>query len=307
MEEYLLPIIGILSGGVISVLVSRYYYKKSIREKTLSCYVQFVSEILTDIDFDLKQKLEINYNGQKVDKLYQTQFIIANTGNICVSNIIQPLTLQIPDQAELLDVNIVHIEPKERNVSYNTIKNSKNELIKFIFPFLNPGEYFVVRLLTKGLLHSPKKIEKDVLDNNSYFFLGFDEIDLFKFTTSVEDLPPLLISKRLPTYYSNFKSRKRNILKIVAIVSICMAFVFSFILYSLINLVPDLLTMKNEIFDTSFSLLNICIKFGLLFIFLLICVALLIIHSLIDSKSNGKKKFTLPRKLDTYRDVPYLI
>lgn len=122
METLLGTLAGILFGGLISYFISQFYYKKSIKTKTLSCYVQYISEFLTDIDEDVKKKLEIDYEGQKVNSIYQVQFIIANTGDFPIRDIIRPLTLKIPNQAEVLDVNIIHIEPNGREVNLKQIK-----------------------------------------------------------------------------------------------------------------------------------------------------------------------------------------
>src|SRR6476620_7191576 len=150
MDTLLGTLAGILFGGLISYFISKFYYKKTIKIKTLSCYVQYISEFLTDIDEDVKKKLEIDYEGQKVNSIYQVQFIIANTGDFPIRDIIRPLILKIPNQAEVLDANIIHIEPTGREVVLKTIKNPNENIVEFQFPLLNSGEYFVTKLLVKG-------------------------------------------------------------------------------------------------------------------------------------------------------------
>ena len=307
MEPFLGTISGILFGGLISFLVSRFYYKKSIKTKTLSCYVQYVSEILTDIDPEVKQKLEIDYDGQKVESLYQAQFIIANTGDFPIRDVIRPLTLQIPNQAEVLDANIIHIEPTGREINIQTIKSTDVNLVEFIFPLLNSGDYFVVKLLVKGNAPRPETKKKDVENENldSINFFEFRRYNLFKFKITVDDLPPEIISERLPNDYSEYGPSQFDKSILIPSAIICViAFLLGFVLYSLKDIKSDLFLFNFVEFFRAFTFLKFCIIIGWLLTLLFLIVAIGITGSGFSGSRSNRKK--LPRKLEEHRGMRYL-
>ena len=164
METFIGTISGIIIGGLITIWASQYFYKKSVKEKKLSCFIQYISEILTNIDPEVKNNLEVDFKGQKVESLYQIQFVVANTGDIAIRNIISPLTLEIPNKGTILDANLVDIEPDGREVN---IESSKaGNIAKLNFPLLNSGEFFIVKLLIKGEVAKPEsknEIEGDTI------------------------------------------------------------------------------------------------------------------------------------------------
>ncbi len=186
-------IIGIIIGGIITILASRYFFKKSIRIRRLSFYTDFVSEIMSISDKSIKEQLEIRYNGEKLDNIFQAQLVIANNGDIAISDILEPLVLHIPKTTTILDINIIHIEPSARRIDYS-ISNDKSRVL-FNFQFLNSGEFFVVKLLLKG---SPTELYKD-----------YNYSSLFKLSISSPDLPPEIVSEQLPL--DQFESEHRTI------------------------------------------------------------------------------------------------
>lgn len=306
METLLGTLAGILFGGLISYFISQFYYKKSIKTKTLSCYVQYISEFLTDIDEDVKKKLEIDYEGQKVNSIYQVQFIIANTGDFPIRDIIRPLTLKIPNQAEVLDVNIIHIEPNGREVNLKTNKNTDENIVEFQFPLLNSGDYFVTKLLVKGEAPSPQKTKKDETseegENDS--FLSFSRYNLFKFNITVDDLPPEILSERLPNDYSYYQKEvfDKSTLWGGAIFGL-LAFILGYILYCLKELKNDLFLFHFAEFFTNFNFYKFCIIIGwlitLLFAIFAIIIPIIGFSELTNNKP--KTKFKLPSKISESR------
>ena len=96
MEIIIYTAIGLILGGLVTVFTSKYFHRKGIKSKSLSTYIQFITEILSDIDPEVEKKLQVSYNQQEVESLYQVQYVIANTGDIPIRDIIEPLTLIIP-------------------------------------------------------------------------------------------------------------------------------------------------------------------------------------------------------------------
>lgn len=298
METFIGTISGILFGGILTFIASRYYYKKSIKTKDLSCFVQYVSEILTDIEPEVKKKLTVDYNGRSVESLYQVQFIIANTGDYPIRNLIKPLSLQIPNNAEVLDANIVHIEPSGRDVSLKNLEE-KNE-VEFIFPLLNSGEYFVAKLLIKGEAPKPE-FEKDKKsdENDEFDFFEFRKYNLFKFKISVDDLPPELVSERLPHDYSDFEINTidKTSLWVGGIIAV-LAFIIGYTLFGLKYYNQDLFLFNFKLFFTAFSIYKVCIILAWLITLILSIVAVALpISELIGLRPKKKTKFRLPNKI----------
>src|SRR5690606_10876324 len=121
---------------------------------------------------------------------------------------IKPLTLEIPNNAEVLDTNLIHIEPSGREINLQTLKSTTFNSVEFKFPLLNSGEYFVVKLLVKGEAPKPetKKTEYESETIISVDYFEFGRYNLFKFRITVDDLPPEIISERLPNDYSEFRN-----------------------------------------------------------------------------------------------------
>jgi hypothetical protein len=113
---------GIIIGAVITYIVSKYFFKKSIKEKSLTPFLQFSSRLFSEIDPELKKELIVNYKNTKVDNITQTQFLIANDGDIPIRDIIEPLKLSIPKKNKIFSVTIIHIEPEGRKIDYKIIE-----------------------------------------------------------------------------------------------------------------------------------------------------------------------------------------
>lgn len=173
ISGFVISLFSLLVGVAATVLVSRYYFNRST-DKSLTPYLDFGSQLLSGIDPEVKKDLSIKYQDVEVDDLLQIQYLVANTGEKPIRDIIQPLSLTIPDEGVILDASLLHIHPEGRNVELNVDENKRQ--VQFLFPLLNKGEFFIVKLLIKG---SPNK--KDI-----------------EFTISVDDLPPKLVVERLP-------------------------------------------------------------------------------------------------------------
>lgn len=301
MNTFIGTIAGILFGGILTFIASKYFYKKSIKIKKLSCFVQYVSEILTDIEPDLKKQLLVKYNGQIVDSLHQVQFIIANTGDRPISNLIKPLTLCVPNKAEVLDASIVHIEPNGRELSLtNIIEKCK---LEFNFPLLNSGEYFVVKLLIKGEVPEPiVEINNKNRDKGTEFD-EFRKYNLYKFTISIDDLPPVLISERLPLDYFDFETRSFSTISLrVGTIIATFSLIFGYILFNLKYLKPDLFLFNFKLFFNEISPLKACILLGWLTILIFAIMApFILLEESSLFKPKKKTKFRLPIKLSDTR------
>lgn len=173
ISGFAISLLSLLVGIAATVLVSRYYFNRST-DKSLTPYLDFGSQLLSGIDPEVKKDLSIKYQDVEVADLLQIQYLVANTGEKPIRDIIRPLSLTIPDEGIILDASILHIHPEGRDVELYIDENKRR--VHFLFPILNKGDFFIVKLLIKG---SPK--ENDI-----------------EFTISVDDLPPKLVIERLP-------------------------------------------------------------------------------------------------------------
>jgi len=162
-----------LVGIIGTFFFSRHYFQRSL-DKSLTPYIVFSSSPLRGIDSVVRKALEIKYQEHFIETLYEIEFLIANTGEKAIRDVIEPLSLEIPDGATLLDASLLHVAPEGRTVNLEISQNKKN--VFFDFPVLNKKDFFIAKLLLNGEVK-----EKD-----------------FKFQIVADDLPPFLLPQFLP-------------------------------------------------------------------------------------------------------------
>lgn len=192
MNNFLISILGIVIGIFSTILVSIYFYRKNLK-KSLTPYIQFYSSPFEGMDKDVKKDLQIKYQGKEINNLYEIQFLIANTGDRSIRDIIEPLTLQLPSDFEILDSSVIYVFPEGRKIDLNFNKE-KNE-IKFIFPLLNSGEFFITKILINGT----------------------PTVNDFKFTIIADELPPIINSEILP--YDAISTSRRKKFHLIPFIS----------------------------------------------------------------------------------------
>ena len=167
MKEVLFLLIGVAA----TLLVSRYYFRRSVA-KSLTPFLHFSTSLFRDIAPEVRQALKIEYAGTRIEDLMEVQFLIANTGERAIHDVIEPLTVEIPQDCFVVDATLLHTNPAERRIILQKTEKS----VRFEFPLLNQREFFLVRLLLRG----------EALPNR------------FSFTITAEDLPPRLAITPLP-------------------------------------------------------------------------------------------------------------
>lgn len=164
-------------GALIAVLVARHYHFRATN-KSIGLYRIQASEIFAGITSDVRSELRFTYQDREVENLTQLEFIVANDGEKAISKLIEPLELDLPDEATILDASILYRSPDNLNVEILIGKHSspQRNSVTFDFPLLNKGEYFLVKLLVGG------KLAKEQI----------------KFRLLADDLPRSLSLKWLP-------------------------------------------------------------------------------------------------------------
>lgn len=145
MNELMLAIASLIAGVLATILVSKHYFQKSVK-KSLTPYVQYYSSPFEGVDATVKEHLSINYQGRPVNQLFEVQYLIANTGEKAIRDVIEPLSLTVPENCELLDAAILHKQPNETPLTIET----QDRRIRLVFPLLNAGDFFILKLLLNG-------------------------------------------------------------------------------------------------------------------------------------------------------------
>ena len=101
--------IGALIGIAATVVVSRYYYRRSLK-KSLGIYTLLDSKVFSGIQPDVRAELHFVYRNRQVAELQQLMFLVANDGDRSISAPIEPLSLRL-QTVEVLDASIVHRHP----------------------------------------------------------------------------------------------------------------------------------------------------------------------------------------------------
>ncbi|MBI1228236.1 MAG: hypothetical protein GC192_23585 [Bacteroidetes bacterium] len=195
-----LAIGGIIIGALASYLASRHFFKKGVKEKLLTPYLQFTSKLFSELEPDLKENLIVRYKNHKVENITQAQFLIANDGDIPIRDIIEPLKLTLPKENKIFSANLIHVEPEGREIQCTIIENEEKNIIQFNLPLLNSGEYFIVKIVIQDSIPMPQKNEDES-----------QKKELFNFSITADDLPPNLRISHLPySYYEQEKEEKYN-------------------------------------------------------------------------------------------------
>jgi hypothetical protein len=291
-----LTIGGVIIGAVITFIVSKYFFKKGVKEKSLTPFLQFSSRLFSELDPELKKELIVNYKNHKIDNITQTQFLIANDGDIPIRDIIEPLKLSIPKKNKIFSASIIHIEPEGRTVNYKVTETETENIIEFDIPLLNAGEYFVVKLLLQDSLPSD---EKEVADKIEYAF-----------TITADDLQPQLDISRLPYSYYEEESEKKYDWS-----GFWVSLIFGLLLVSVLGVLYAFKSANNGLYlfslgdffsGENFSFYSVCIiLLALMGLIFLILTIIGIAQSISELTPNPKPKFKVPNKLRKEKLHPY--
>lgn len=142
--------VGVILGALVTVIAARYYYHRST-SKRLGVFSLLNSFVFDGIAPDVRKQLQFRFQDREVSELQQVLFLVANDGERAIRDVIEPLTLTLPADVEILDASIVHRQPEELKAQIVSIPlQPKSTSLALSFPLLNKGEFFVVKLLLSG-------------------------------------------------------------------------------------------------------------------------------------------------------------
>lgn len=283
MGTIILTIISIVIGAFASYWSSRIFFRRGLTKKEITPYLDFSTKIFSGIEPNLKRNLEITYKDVKVNNLYQVQFLIANTGGKPIRDFIQPLSVEIDEGLDILDVEIIDIYPEGREIKFNLNKEKQNK-VDFIIPLLDCSEFFIIKFLLKDNEEIIVKDEKKSLTES------------FRFSVSLDELPPILKIEQL-----NFssKNKRRNYTEDwQMILSSIFGIANLFVLIILGNLDENYFLFNANLFFSELNFFKICVFVSWLQILIIgVGIILYSIGSLLVIMSKGKPKFIIPKSL----------
>lgn len=282
MTSIILSIVGIFLGALISYWISRYFYLKGIKEASLTPYLHFSTTVFSKFgDKSLHDKLQVYYDDTKIDNLFQIQFVIANTGTLPIKNVLKPLELKVPKSKQILDVDIIHVQPEDREVACIKEKiNSENKII-FSFSLLNPKEYFVVRILLKS---------NDITDK--------DPIQDLKFNITAEELPSVLNIENLPQEYLLNKQIKFDYIPgLISLLLFVFSLSFAISLYTFSETNPELLIFNVNDFFSKFGITSAFVLLSWIGVISLIFLSVILGYIFFDINKQNQKVIVLPEEI----------
>lgn len=141
-------LLGLIAGAVVTLGVSRYYFRESL-SVILGVYVHQVSRVFQGVDKQIRQKLSLKFGNSEVEDLSHIEFLIANEGRNPISRYSKPLSVAVPENARLLDASVLHVHPSGRTI--DVTHDDRQATIEF--DLLNPGDFFLLKLLVDGAVN----------------------------------------------------------------------------------------------------------------------------------------------------------
>lgn len=289
-----LTIGGIFIGVLVTYFVAKYYFKKGQKEKSLTPYLQFSSRLFQKIDPELKGNLILEYKGRPIENMSQAQFVIANTGDFAIRDIIEPLKLTLPKENLIFSANLIHIQPEGRKIDCRTDEEENSNNIIIDIPLLNKGEFFVLKLLYQD--YEQEEAEEEQTEKKQ------EKASKYQFSITADDLPPNLEIQRLPfSYYEGEKNKTYDWFGfwIAVIFGVLSTSIFG-VLYSFNTSSNNKYLLNFEVFfnSSTFNVYNIFILLLAiigLFTFILAIIGAIIAIS--DITPDKKPIFTVPLEL----------
>lgn len=141
---------AVIIGALVTVLASRYYFRRSISKK-LGVYRLLNLFVFEGIAPDVRDELQFRFQNREVNELQQVLFLVANDGERAIRDVIERLTLSIPSEVEILNASIVYRQPEGLKADIvPEVHPGGGTDLKLDFPLLNKREFFVVKLLLSG-------------------------------------------------------------------------------------------------------------------------------------------------------------
>ena len=278
MEIVLYSLIALIIGALVTILVSKFYYKKSKEKTSLRILLEYESEVFWDVDDDVKEDFQLEFQGKQVKELLEVNFIIFNNGNTPIINPIKPLALHFKHGYEIYDCKITKIKPELREVEVRVLQEDNR--IEFDFEILNPADLFEVRAFIE-----PTHIIKE---NENVQYNSYEEISLLydmEFFITAGNLEPELPIQKLDKEYESILRNTQFMDKATLVGSIILLLLFAALPIALSISTPDLSIFgKQFFFQLNFIKILIILHWFLVFFFSVFVISVITKPWLLQSR-----------------------
>ncbi len=265
MDSTTLTVILFFVGIPITWYITRYYYVKTKKKYNFKIFLRYATSFFDNIETPIKEKL--TFDGSPVIELAKLRFLIANTGNVSITNVIHPLKMCYPHDSEIISYYIY--DPYGRIVK--EAFNDDDNFMIFNFDLLNPGEYFEIEILIQ--------INADDVDESPSILKAMVN---YNFSITTPNIPNKLI---VEDYISEKENGKEEAL--LLLLNIISALIYGFVIYRLGIKLSDYNLFE---FNNFFSSFNVDKFFIILSWLLLLFSAVMTSIALIMFLVNRNKK-----------------
>jgi hypothetical protein len=133
----------IIGFATISIAILLYLKQK---KKIGLIYNQNQTLSLLSVKDNIKDKIEIKYDGQQVTNLYLTTASIKNIGNVPIrqSAFVSPIRIRYNEK--IIDCTVIRMIPKGIDIKLNL--NVDENLVECEFDLLNPKDSFTLQFIS---------------------------------------------------------------------------------------------------------------------------------------------------------------
>jgi len=274
METFIYSLISLIIGSLVTIWVSKFYFKKSVNKTALQILLDYESELFWDVDKDVKDEFQLFYKGDPVKQMIEVSFTVINNGNTPIAQPIKPLRLTFKHEYKIYDCQITKIKPKKRDVEAEQKANG----INLLFDLLNPSESFDVRMFIEPThnLQENENIKYDEYDDISVI----NDLDFG--ITAMNLSPELPIIKYNKTQDAMIKNDRYYIR--TSIFGAITTFFFISIIPIALAIENDLYSIFSQKFYLSYNLIKLFIGIQWIIMFLLILIFVMGILKLLKEK-----------------------
>lgn len=145
-------IIAVLSAGfgaIVSILITR-RHSPFVQTPSLTPYLISHHPILSGLGESISDDLKIEFRGEAVESLNETFVLWGNDGRRPVRDLEDPPEIRFPNSINGFQARLIHSDPSDKFEGTIPNKADGRYVVRTPIGVLNPGEYLILHLVTKG-------------------------------------------------------------------------------------------------------------------------------------------------------------
>lgn len=130
--------------ALVAIIVSVFLYRRQRRNKELSYEIISNTALLT-MEEDVRQKMQILFNGKPMEQVYLVVLRIVNSGNlpILTTDYVRPVSLSFGEEAQILTAEIAETNPRSLHASAKI----DGKRVVILPTLLNQGDTIKLKML----------------------------------------------------------------------------------------------------------------------------------------------------------------